>query len=919
MHRNLLLSLIALMALAGCGQQSAESSVAAARKALLENNSRTAVIELKNALQQEPNLAEARYLLGKALLDQGDPRSANVELDKAVDLQYPAKFVAPPRAESLNDQGRSDRVIAEYADTSLGDPSGDAELQTQLAVAYAQQNDATKAKAAVDRALKADPNHPSALLFRARLLASQDDLNGALKIVDDVLAIDAKSAAAWKLKGDLMYFAKNDGPGALAAYRAALKIKPGLTGAHTGILSILLASKSLDEANAELQEFKKAVPTSAEARYYEALLAFHKRDFKAARQLTQQLLTVAPNNAKVLYLAGAIALEDKSYLQAESFANKVLQAAPANLSALRLISQTYLQSGQPTKVLRILLPYVDVKSPDPELVAFVANAYLMDGDVANAQAYFERASQLDPHDMGSRTALALTHIAAGDSDSAFDELRSISASDKGSMADLALISALLQKNKADEALQAIDALQRKQPENPLPFVLRGRVEAARKDAAAARASFEHALKLSPTYFPAVVALANMDMAEGRKDDARQRFDKLLEANPNSLQALLALAQWRLTTGAGKDAVVEALGRAVRGNPSEPSPRLLLIDQYLKAKDTKLALEAAEDAVAALPDNPAILDALGRAQLASDNVNQALATFNKLVELQPDSQEPHLRLAEVYVSLKQPDAAIQSLKRALAAEPGSVAAQRGLISLELARGRTQEALQQSRALQTQRGNEAMGYALEGEVDTAMKDWDAAAAAYRNALQRQKSPGLAVKLHKTLVAGHKRAEADRFAAGWMKDNPKDDVFIFYLADAALSRKDYAEAETRYRAFIALRPNSPIAMNNLAWILSEQHKPGAVDLAEQANKLAPDQPQLMDTLATLLARDNQVDKAVALQQKAVTLKPDVPSLRLNLARLMLKSGDKAGAREQLDTLAKLGDKFPDQGDVDRLRKSL
>ena len=41
--------------------------------------------------------------------------------------------------------------------------------------------------------------------------------------------------------------------------------------------------------------------------------------------------------------------------------------------------------------------------------------------------------------------------------------------------------------------------------------------------------------------------------------------------------------------------------------------------------------------------------------------------------------------------------------------------------------------------------------------------------------------------------------------------------------------------------------------------------------------------------------------------------------LAEILLKSGDKAGARQELEGLAKLGPKFPQQAQVQELLKSL
>ena len=63
--RRLALSgLIVATVLAGCGEQKPEELLASAKAYLVANDPKVAVIQLKSALQKQPNLAEARYLLG---------------------------------------------------------------------------------------------------------------------------------------------------------------------------------------------------------------------------------------------------------------------------------------------------------------------------------------------------------------------------------------------------------------------------------------------------------------------------------------------------------------------------------------------------------------------------------------------------------------------------------------------------------------------------------------------------------------------------------------------------------------------------------------------------------------------------------------------------------------------------------------
>jgi len=362
-----------------------------------------------------------------------------------------------------------------------------------------------------------------------------------------------------------------------------------------------------------------------------------------------------------------------------------------------------------------------------------------------------------------------------------------------------------------------------------------------------------------------------------------------------------------------------LNKAVDANPTDAAPRQMLTELYLRTKDNKQALASAQNAVAAIPNNLELMYALGRAQQFSGELNQAMASFSKLVALQPLSPLPHMRLAEVHIASKDIKSARQSLRRALEIAPDQLEAQRALIQMELAERKYPEARKIALTVQQRRPKSAIGFVLEGDIANVQKDWVGAASAYRAALKRGSAPTFATKLHAVLVAAGKSSEADAFAATWIKENPKDAGMHLYLSELALARKNYSATEKHYLAALQIIPDNPVLLNNLAWVSGQLGKDGALGFAEKANQLAPNQPALMDTLALLLADKNEHAKAIELQKKAVDIQPKNPALRLNLAKVYLKSGDKARAKVELEALAALGDKFSSQTEVATLLKPL
>lgn len=902
----------------GCGDKP-EAMIASAKDYLAKNDPKAAAIQIKNALQSAPDNPEARYLLGQALLKSGDVVGAETELRKALDLKHPQDQTLPLLASAMLAQGQAKKLTDEFGTTALAEPTANAGFQTTLAAAYAQMGQAEPSKAALQAALASDPAYTPAKIVQARQLAGQKDYDGAMVLTDDVLAKAPQDHEAWKLKGDLLRYVKNQPEQALAAYRKAIEAKPDFLAGHAAVITLLMQGNQLDEVAKQVEQLAKLYPSHPQTKYFQAQLAYQKKDFSAARELAQQVLRVAPNSVQGLQLAGAIELQLNAPLQAEAYLSKALQAVPDLALARRLLTMIYLRSGQPAKALATLTPGLNRDNVDPQLYAIAGEVYLQNNDIKKAEEYFQKASQQDPKNARNRTALALTHLAGGQVDSAMDELQDIAAADAGVTADLALISTHLRRQEFDKALTAIDGLEKKQADKPLAANLRGRVLLAKRDVTGARQSFERSLQIDPMFFPSVASLAALDLADKKPEDAKKRFDAVLAKDPKNTQALLALAELAARTGAPKDEVAKLIGNAVAANPQEAAPRRLLIDFHLRNKDVKQATSAAQDAVAALPDNADLLDALGRTQQAAGETNQAIATYNKLAALQPLSPQPHMRLADIHLQAKDKDAAAASLRKALEIKPDLQQAQRGTILLDMDAKNIPGALATARNMQKQAPKDAVGYVLEGDINASQKSWDAAATAYRGGLKQVNAPELAIKLHSVLLASNKTGEADKFAAARQKDSPRDAAFVLYLGDVAIARKDYAGAEKLYASVTKLQPNNAVAYNNLAWVSAKLGRADAIALAEKANALAPKQPAFMDTLAVLLSDKGEYAKAIELQNQVLALQPQNAVFRLNLAKIHLKGGQKDLAKKELDELAKLGDKFGGQKEVAELLKGL
>lgn len=892
--------------------------LASANSYLAKHNNEAARLQVKTLLQANPESAPARFVLGKVLHEGGDMAGAEAELRRALELGHPDVAVLPLLASALVGQQKGAMLIQQFGQTELADAHADGEFKTRLAEALAQEGDTASAEAMLAKALVRIPDYPAALLLRARLAASGPNPADAMPQVEALLARQPDSVDAWMLKGELLLSANPDAMApALAAYQEALKRQPDKVAAHTAVVSLYLAKNDYANANLAWGAMHKVTPLNPQTLYFEAVLAEQRGDLKRAREITQTLVRGAPNNLRVLLLSGLVELKLGGFAQAEAHLGKAVQTFPKSVLARQLLANAQLKSGQPEKVISLLRTLVEDNPPDAEALKLTAQAQLMMGDSKSADLNFAKAAKLKPGDNQLRTAVALSHVARGQDAVGFGELQTIAASDKGTSADMALISASMRKGDTAGALKAIDVLAAKLPNQALPEHLRGSIALQRKDFASARKGYEAALAKDPDYLPSLAALAQLDLLDKQPAAAKGRFEGLLKRKPGNGPALMALAEINQRAGGKPEETAQLLEQAVKAEPAEALQRLMLIDHYINTRQIKPALSAVQAALVVAPDNPELLDRAGRVQLLSGDTQQAVSAFTKLANLTPKAALPQLRLADAHAAANNRTAMAAAVRKAAEIAPNALPVQRALAQLAVLEGKPAQAVAIARTLQTQHPDDAYGFGLEGEIEMGAKNWEAAAAALRKASTRKEPGDALLRLHAALVAGGKTAEADKLVADHRKANPDDLAMTMHLADMALGAGDAAQAEQYYRQVLARQPDSALANNNLAFALAKQKKPGGVALAEKALKYNPGTPALLDTLAFALAVEQQLPRAIEVQSQAVAASPNQPQYRLQLARLQLQAGDKVNARLELARLAKLGAAFPKQDEVAALLK--
>ena len=229
------------------------------------------------------------------------------------------------------------------------------------------------------------------------------------------------------------------------------------------------------------------------------------------------------------------------------------------------------------------------------------------------------------------------------------------------------------------------------------------------------------------------------------------------------------------------------------------------------------------------------------------------------------------------------------------------------------------------------NKAHLYFLKAQIYGYQQDAQGAEAALRKTLELDPNYLAAYSALGALFINSD--QKDRAIAEYKRilerrpDNAAAYTVIGMLED---SRQNFDTAADNYRKALERDQNAVIAANNLAWMYAV-HGKGNLDeaqrLAQGVVQRNPNVAGFMDTLGWVYykkglhsAAVEQLQKAVKLDEAAAKASHVSPSAtyRFHLAMALNASGDKQGARRELEAALKLGEnsRFPD---ADEARKVL
>ncbi|MFC1884480.1 tetratricopeptide repeat protein [Thermodesulfobacteriota bacterium] len=154
-----------------------------------------------------------------------------------------------------------------------------------------------------------------------------------------------------------------------------------------------------------------------------------------------------------------------------------------------------------------------------------------------------------------------------------------------------------------------------------------------------------------------------------------------------------------------------------------------------------------------------------------------------------------------------------------------------------------------------------------------------------------------------------------------SPKNLEARMGIAGIHLEMGDFDAAVKAYEDLLKINDSYGPAANNLAYLYAEQGKnlDRAVELANKAKELMPENPDIADTLGYVYLKKGSFLLAKKAFNEGIRLSPNNPLLHYHLGLLFYEEKDFSSATLELQTALKLGLGQKEKGEIEEVLKKM
>ncbi len=660
-----------------------------------------------------------------------------------------------------------------------------------------------------------------------------------------------------------------------------LELQPENYSARSEMAELLIAHHNLQLAQTQVDWLLQHRPDDPKTHLVAAYLLAGGGDISAAIAEIQKAITLAPSDGDLHLQLALMLLKKGQPDEAEANLRKAVELNPKAVGAWLMLGTYHQSRGSYGQAEQEFRRAIDVEPKNPEPRTALIRLFLVQGKKAEAEEFAKQVKHDFPDNSAGYRMLGDFYAVNGDSEKAVAEYASLyQEHPKDLVVQKNYIQLLILTNRYDEARKLNDEVLKANPGDNEALLYRGQLQLQAGDANGAVTTLQTIIKNDPNNAAAHYQLGVAFRELGNSGGAASELSEAVRLRPDMVEAQRSLAIIAMQKG-DMSALGQAASKLIQQQPASPEGYVLRAVSEINLKEFKAAEE----------------------------------DINKAIAVAPQSQLGYVQLGNLKLVQKQYSAAGKAYQDALDRNPNSTDALRGLMDTYLAQNQVDKALAIANAqIAKSPANSSFYYLLGSALFRDKKDLNGAEAAFKRSVELDKNnSGAVIQLGQVQAA---KGDIDQAIATYQqatKDYPHAPEFYTLLGGLYESKQDWTKAQDAYQKALGLKPNDPVASNNLANVLLESG--GSIDdalsLAQTARRGMPDSPAAADTLGWVYYQRGAYRSAIDMLQEALKLgeknkAPDNPNIHYHLGMAYAKTDQPALARQQFERVLKINPNY-------------
>ena len=638
---------------------------------------REAAIQFQNAIQVDDRYAEAHYQLYQTYVKLQD-RQAFKELSRTLEVQpdnYPARLDMANGLIAAYSLRRTDMSLLDQAEEQID------KFRTDQSVRSPGYNPADP--------LVCETNIAAAICVQAHeahanLLAAQGNVSAAIREIRTAISL---APDRWENYLNLAILQMKAQPEAAEAnFKKAVELNPHAMSAQLALGKYYVQRNRLPEAEQQFRHAIEVDPQDTEARSSLAHLYLLEGKKAEAEQFLQQVKRDLPDNPSAYPMLGDFYFATGDLDKATQEYASLRESHPKDLQVKKNYIQLLILKNRLDEATKLDDEILKTAPNDNEALVYRGQIEIRSGHAEEATRTLETAVKNYPENAVAHYHLGLALDQLGNLARAESEWRqAVQINSDLTEAHRALAAVALRKQDMGALQQSAEQVIRLQPASPDGYVLRAISFINRKQFPRAEEDVKKAIDLAPQNAAGYIQMGNLRSAEKQFNDAEKSYQQALEHDPKSAEALSGLMNTYLVQKQ-TDKAVAAANTQIAKVPDSSAFYDLLGTVLLDGKKDLNGAEAALKKAAELDKNNGdALAKLGTVQVEKGSVDEAIATYQKSVQDNPNASIFYILMGELYESKQDWEKAKQSYQKALDLKPDDPTASNNLAYVMLETG------------------------------------------------------------------------------------------------------------------------------------------------------------------------------------------------------------------------------------------